>query len=97
VREEAGVDAHVAAPLDTIDYWFVSKYDRPPVRVHKHVHFLLLRYVSGSTDDHDDEVREARWFDSGDAVRTLAFKDEQRMVRLAREKLAGLPHRSSSP
>ena len=88
VREEAGVDAEAVGPLGTIEYWYKSTYDPEPARVHKFVHFFLLRYLRGSTDDHDDEVREARWVQIEDAERMLAFKDERRMVALAREALA---------
>jgi 8-oxo-dGTP pyrophosphatase MutT (NUDIX family) len=87
VREEAGVAAELVGPLGKIEYWYRSTYDPEPARVHKFVHFFLLRYCSGSTDDHDDEVREARWVDIADAERMLAFKDERRMVELAREAL----------
>jgi 8-oxo-dGTP pyrophosphatase MutT (NUDIX family) len=88
VREEAGVDAEPVGPLGVIEYWYTSTYDPEPVRVHKHVHFFLLRYLGGSTDDHDDEVTEARWAEIAEAERMLAFKDEKRMVALAREALA---------
>ena len=87
VREEAGVTAECVGPLGNIEYWYRSTYDPEPARVHKFVHFFLLRYLSGSTDDHDDEVREARWVDIADAERMLAFKDERRMVQLARDAL----------
>ncbi len=87
VREEAGLDAEVVAPLYRIEYWYNSTYDPEPVRVHKYVHFFLLRCTGGSTDDHDDEVLEARWTEIGEAESTLAFNDERRVVRLAREAL----------
>jgi 8-oxo-dGTP pyrophosphatase MutT (NUDIX family) len=90
VREEAGVDAEVVGPLGDIEYRYVSKYDAEPVRVHKRVHVFLLRYTGGSTDDHDDEVMEARWVEIGEAERMLAFKDEQRMLAKAREALAAV-------
>ena len=87
VREEAGIDAAIVAPLDTISYWFVSKYDPEPARVHKRVQFFLLACTGGSTDDHDDEVEEARWVPIDVAMTMLAFKDERRMVALARERI----------
>jgi 8-oxo-dGTP pyrophosphatase MutT (NUDIX family) len=87
VREEAGVDAEVIGPLDTIEYWYTSRYDAEPARVHKLVHFFLMRYLAGSTDDHDHEVIEARWADIDDAEHMLAFKDERRMVEMARDAL----------
>jgi 8-oxo-dGTP pyrophosphatase MutT (NUDIX family) len=85
VREEAGVEP--VGPLGTVEYWYTSTYDPEPVRVHKRVHFFLLRYLRGSTDDHDDEVTEARWTEIAEAERMLAFKDEKRMVALARQSL----------
>jgi 8-oxo-dGTP pyrophosphatase MutT (NUDIX family) len=87
VREEAGVDAEVVAPLGDIEYRYVSKYDSEPVRVRKRVHVFLLRYTGGSTDDHDDEVIEARWVEIGEAEAMLSFEDERRMMAKAREAL----------
>ena len=89
VREETGVDAVIVRPLDRIEYWYTSTYDAEPARVHKFVHFFLLRYTGGSTDDHDDEVTEARWAEIAEAERMLAFKDERRIVAMARATLAG--------
>jgi 8-oxo-dGTP pyrophosphatase MutT (NUDIX family) len=88
VREEAGIDAEVVAPLGTIEYWYRSTYDPEPARVHKFVHVFLLRYLRGSTDDHDDEVTEARWAPIDDALDMLSHKDERDMVKRARELLA---------
>ncbi len=87
VREEAGVDAEVIGPLDKIEYWYTTTYDPEPARVHKFVHFFLLRYTGGSTENHDHEVTEARWVDIETADRMLAFKDERRMVAMARDAL----------
>jgi 8-oxo-dGTP pyrophosphatase MutT (NUDIX family) len=83
-REEAGVLTEHVAPIDIIKYQFVSRYDPEPARVFKRVHFFLLRYVSGSTDEHDDEVTEARFVAIDEALRLLTFKDERRMVERAR-------------
>lgn len=87
VREEAGVEAEAVGPLGVIEYSYRSTYDPEPALVRKKVHFYLLRYRSGSTDDHDHEVAEARWAAIGEAERMLAFKDERRMMALAREAL----------
>jgi 8-oxo-dGTP pyrophosphatase MutT (NUDIX family) len=90
VREEAGIDADVIAPIDTIEYWYRSMYDPEPARVHKFVQVFLLRYRGGATADHDSEVQDARWHDIGEAERVLAFEDERRMVRAARQALERL-------
>ena len=50
VREEAGVDGDVVAPIETIEYWYVgTEPDGTRVRFHKAVHFFLLAYRARST------------------------------------------------
>jgi ADP-ribose pyrophosphatase YjhB (NUDIX family) len=58
VREETGLDGVIEDELGTIEYWFYSREEE--VRVHKTVHFFLMRYTGGDTADHDHEVSEAR-------------------------------------
>src|SRR5882672_8883865 len=60
VSEETGLTGRVGPRLDKIDLWFTWNEDGVAVRHHKLVYFYLLEYTSGSTDDHDDEVEEAR-------------------------------------
>ena len=95
VREEGGVEAEVVAPLGTIEYWFRSTYDPEPVRVHKFVQVFLLRYIGGSTDDHDDEVTEARWVQIDEALHLLSHRDERDMVAKAKELLETAAESSS--
>jgi 8-oxo-dGTP pyrophosphatase MutT (NUDIX family) len=84
VREEAGVDGEVVAPIETIEYWYVgTERDGTRVRFHKSVHFFLLSYRSGEVGDHDREVAEARWVPIADALGLLAFKNERTVVERA--------------
>lgn len=84
VREEAGVDARIAAPLDTIEYWYVgTERDGRRVRFHKFVHLFLLEYASGDVANHDHEVDEARWVPFGDATGMLAFESERKAMSQA--------------
>lgn len=84
VREEAGVDARIAAPLDTIEYWYVGNdRDGRRVRFHKFVHLFLLEYESGDVADHDHEVDEARWVPLADAAAMLAFESERKAMNQA--------------
>jgi len=84
VREEAGVDARIAAPLETIEYWYVgNERDGRRVRFHKFVHLFLLEYASGDVADHDHEVDEARWVPLADAAAMLAFEGERKAMREA--------------
>lgn len=84
VREEAGIDCELIEPIETIEYWFVDSRSGTPIRIHKFVHFYLMRYVSGDVADHDHEVAEARWFPVDEAISTLAFDSEKSVVILGK-------------
>lgn len=83
VREEAGIDCELLVPLEIIDYWFVDRYSAEPLKIHKFVHYYLMSYISGDTNDHDDEVFEARWVASSEAVGMLSFDTERSVVEIA--------------
>jgi ADP-ribose pyrophosphatase len=85
VREETGLNAKIESNLETIEYWYVSSGKTGKVRYHKFVHFYLMKYRSGKTDDHDHEVLEARWVPIADAIRMLSFKSERELVEKAKE------------
>lgn len=84
VREEAGIECELIEPIETIEYWFVDSRSGTPIRIHKFVHFYLMRYVSGDVADHDHEVAEARWFRVDEAISTLAFDSEKSVVILGK-------------
>ena len=84
VREEAGIECELIEPIETIEYWFVDSRSGTPIRIHKFVHFYLMRYVSGDVADHDHEVAEARWFPVDEAISTLAFDSEKSVVILGK-------------
>ena len=84
VREEAGVNATVRAELGEVTYW----YRRSGRSVRKTVRFFLCDYVSGSTDDHDHEVEEARWIPLAEAEKSLAYPGEREMIARARQVLS---------
>lgn len=88
VREEAGVDARLVAPLEVIEYWYVGT-DRggDRVRFHKFVHLFLLEYIAGDVADHDFEVEESRWVRLEAAVEMLAFESERKAMRRAVEMI----------
>src|SRR5262249_52901388 len=56
VREETGLDAEITEKIEAIEYWYFSGKGADRVRFHKFVHFFLMKYLSGNTDDHDHEV-----------------------------------------
>lgn len=91
VREETGLTAQLLAPLDHVEYWYVSNERGERVRFHKFVYFYLLRYTRGDVRNHDREVNEARWFDIEEAVARLAFANERRVLERARDVLRAMP------
>ena len=88
VREEAGIETELLAPIETIEYWYFGDYRGERVRFHKSVHFFLLAFRSGAVEDHDTEVLEARWVKAEDAIEMLAFKSEKVVVEKALKLLS---------
>lgn len=96
VAEETGMSGVVERELGSIDYWFYAR-DRGG-RVHKTVHYFLVRATGGTTEAHDHEVREARWVDVRDALRLMTYPNEREMVRKAAAALgAELGGRQTTP
>ena len=90
VREETGLETELVAPVETVEYWYVSTERGERVRFHKFVHFYLLRHAGGRLSDHDHEVNEARWFEIEEALGRLAFANERRVVERAGEMIEEL-------
>lgn len=81
VAEETGIAAVAGRQLGTIDYSFYSRESGG--RIHKTVHYFLMRAVGGDTSHHDGEVREARWVRLKDALQMMTYPNEREMVRRA--------------
>jgi 8-oxo-dGTP pyrophosphatase MutT (NUDIX family) len=79
VREETGVEAEIVEALGQVRYFYVRKGKH----IAKKVDFFLLRYVSGSVDDHDDEVEEAFWMPLEEAAHALTYQGEREMAERA--------------
>lgn len=79
VREETGVEAELVERLGEVRYF----YQRDGKRIFKRVAFFLFAYLSGSLDDHDDEVEEARWMPLDEAMRALSYGGEREMAAKA--------------
>ena len=76
VREETGVNVDVRERLGDVSY----VYRRGGRRIHKTVHFYLCDFVSGSTDDHDHEVDDARWIALNQAREELSYPGERALI-----------------
>ncbi len=87
VREETGLEGEIREKIGEIEYWFYSKEHR--MKVHKRVHFFLLRYLRGETSDHDHEVLEAAWVPLEEAEGRMAYPNEREIMEKARAILLG--------
>jgi hypothetical protein len=82
------IDGEIIEKIGHISYWYFINEDR--VKVHKMVHFFLLKYIKGDTGDHDHEVDEARWFQIDEAIETLSYRSEKQIVQKAKGMIEGL-------
>jgi 8-oxo-dGTP pyrophosphatase MutT (NUDIX family) len=79
VREEGGVDAEILSPLEPVTFF----YQMGGQKFVKTVEFYLMLFRSGSPADHDDEVDDARWFPAEQAVETITFNSERKVIEEA--------------
>ncbi len=79
VREETGLVAEPRGELGDVRYWYTFRGER----VLKSVTFFLFEYVSGSVEDHDDEVESAAWIPLEQAPELLSYKGEREMAEKA--------------
>ena len=79
VMEETGVTATLIDKLGDVEY----SYERRGRRRNKRVAFYLFEYRSGSLEDHDHEIEEARWMPLEEAAEALTYPGEREMVRRA--------------
>jgi 8-oxo-dGTP pyrophosphatase MutT (NUDIX family) len=76
VREESGLDVEIVRPIGTIEYWFAV----PGERVHKVVHFFLMRAIGGDVARHDHEYDDVRWVPASEARRMLTYDTYRDML-----------------
>jgi 8-oxo-dGTP pyrophosphatase MutT (NUDIX family) len=79
VREETGLVAEPQGELGEVRYWYTFRGER----VLKSVTFFLFEYLSGSVEDHDDEVESAQWIPLERAPELLSYKGEREMAEKA--------------
>jgi len=70
-----------------IRYYYYSREE--DTRYFKLVHFFLLRYSSGSAEDHDQEVEKVVWVPAQEALRLLSYKGEREVLARALDILTG--------
>jgi 8-oxo-dGTP pyrophosphatase MutT (NUDIX family) len=84
VSEETGVQAELIDKLGDVEY----SYERRGRRRAKRVAFYLFEYRSGSLEDHDHEIEDARWMPLEQAVEELTYAGEREIVRRAISRLS---------
>ena len=84
VTEETGVVAELIDKLGDVEY----SYERRGRRRNKRVAFYLFEYRSGSLEDHDHEIEDARWMPLEEAARQLTYAGEREIIRRALSRLA---------
>ena len=82
VREETGLIAEPITRIGSISYWFAVK-DPEPLRYFKTVHFFLMRYLEGELVAQLDEIDDAAWVPINQALATMSYKNERRIVTKA--------------
>lgn len=84
-REETGCHGDTLSELSDVEYWYTRRDDDTGarIRVRKTVDFFLMKYTSGDVDDHDHEVDEAKWFSFSDALGTISYDAERRVLQEA--------------
>ncbi|MDI7278105.1 MAG: NUDIX domain-containing protein, partial [Anaerolineae bacterium] len=88
VEEETGVAATVEGALPPVELWYYWPPGQRRRRVHKTVHYFLMRFAGGDTAQHDREVEEARWFPLSRAIAEATFPNDRRLLGQARLRLA---------
>ena len=75
---DPGLEVEINGPLDSIEYWFVRPTDR--TLCHKRVHYYLMSATGGDTSRHDHEFDEVRWFPVQEALGTMTYGNEAKLV-----------------
>jgi ADP-ribose pyrophosphatase YjhB (NUDIX family) len=81
--EETGLEVEALERLPTIDYWYVDS--ERSARVHKFVHWFLMRPTGGDPTAHDFETEEVASLDPEEAVARASFRSERGVIRGAVE------------
>ncbi len=97
VREETGLEVVIDDYIGEIEYTFPwpndgLRVEEPVGRQiigRKTVLFYLMSATGGSTDLHDHEFDDVRWFPADAALTSLRYENEAGIVREGLEKAAG--------
>lgn len=83
VEEETGLKVTLGEELGSIEYWFTAN----GVRYHKLVHHWLMEPIGGDVSMHDHEFDFVCWLPADQALATLTYDGERKLVAEAARKL----------
>lgn len=79
--EETGFEVEIEAGLPSIDYWFVAPgRGGPPQRIHKFVHYFLMRITGGDPSQHDLETEEVALLEPSETIARVSFDSERSII-----------------
>ena len=81
VSEETGLQVSIEEFVDSIDYCFERYGDG--AACHKVVYFYLMSANGGDLSLHDHEFDYVRWLPASEAMKTLTYENEVRVVKNA--------------
>jgi 8-oxo-dGTP pyrophosphatase MutT (NUDIX family) len=76
VTEETGLEVEIVRAAGSIEYSFVQS----ATRIHKTVHYFVMRATGGDLARHDHEFDEVRWVGLAEAADMLTFETERALV-----------------
>lgn len=85
VREETGMTGEIIKKIGEVSYWFYIKDEN--TRYKKTVHYYLMRYQSGSPEDHDWEIEEVIWIPLEEALKKASYKTDKEILKKTRDLL----------
>ncbi len=81
VLEETGLRVAPIRKIGFIRYTFIFG----GIKYRKRVHFFLFSYSGGSTENHDSEVDEARWFPFHKVLDRMSYVGEKKIMKMAKQ------------
>ncbi len=79
VKEEGGIEAEIVGKVGYNKYVYILNGEK----IFKVVTYFLMKYLSGSPEDHDWEVSEAGWYSPEDALKQLTFSQDKELFKKA--------------
>ncbi len=81
VKEEGGVEAEILSKVGYSKFIYTFEGEK----IFKIVTYFLMKYLSGSPDDHDFEMEEAGWYELDEALKILTFSQDKTLLKKALE------------